>query len=67
MLQIQSKRMKEMSEETTQEVIKAIAFGMEDEDIANFAEITMDELESFKFDHAKEIEERKKEVEEFGE
>jgi hypothetical protein len=59
--------MKEMSEETTQEVIKAIAFGMEDEDIANFAEITMDELESFKLDHAKEIEERKKEVEEFGE
>lgn len=56
-----------MSEETTQEVIKAIAFGMEDEDIANFAEITMDELKSFKFANAKEIEERKKEVEEFGE
>ena len=55
-----------MSEETTQEVIKAIAFGMEDEDIANFAEITMDELESFKLDYAAEIEARKKEAEEFG-
>ena len=55
-----------MSEETTQEVIKAIAFGMEDEDIVNFAEITMDELVSFKLDYAAEIEARKQEAEEFG-
>ena len=55
-----------MSEETTQEVIKAIAFGMEDEDIANFAEITLDELETFKLDHSEEIAVRKKEAEEFG-
>lgn len=55
-----------MNDDTRQEVIKAIAFGMEDEDIANFAEITMKELETFKLDHAEEIEARKKEAEEFG-
>ena len=55
-----------MSDETKQEVIKAIAFGMSDEDIANFAEITMDELVSFKLDYTAEIEARRKEAEEFG-
>ncbi len=55
-----------MSEETTQEVIKAIAFGMEDEDIANFAEITEDELTSFKIDYSEEITNRKKEMGGFG-
>lgn len=55
-----------MNDDTTQEVIKAIAFGMNDEDIANFAEITTDALETFKLDHAQEIEARKKEAEEFG-
>lgn len=55
-----------MNDNTRQEVIKAIAFGMSDEDIANFAEITMDELVSFKLDYADEIAERRKEAEGFG-
>ncbi len=55
-----------MNDETRQEAIKAIAFGMSDEDVANFAEITMDELVSFKLDYAVEIAERRKEAEGFG-
>lgn len=55
-----------MNDDTRQEVIKAVAAGMADEDIANFAEITMDELASFKLDYAVEIAERKKEAEGFG-
>ena len=55
-----------MSDETRQEVIKAIAFGMSDEDVANFAEITVDEVVSFKLDNAAEIEKRRKMAEEFG-
>ena len=55
-----------MSDETRQEVIKALAYGMDDEEVANFAEITLDELASFKLDYEEEIEERRKEAEEFG-
>lgn len=55
-----------MTDETRQEVIKALAFGMDDEEVANFAEVTLDELVSFKLDNAEEIEARRKEAEEFG-
>ena len=48
-----------MGRETMIEVIKAIAAGMSDEQIANFADMDMDELEKFKVEHAQEIEERK--------
>nr|DAE62113.1 MAG TPA: hypothetical protein [Caudoviricetes sp.] len=55
-----------MNDDTRQEVIKAVAAGMADEDIANFAEITEDELTSFKIDYSEEITNRKKEMERFG-
>lgn len=55
-----------MNHETRQEVIKALAYGMDDEEVANFAEITLEELATFKLAYAAEIEARRKEAEEFG-
>lgn len=55
-----------MNDDTRQEVIKALAFGMDDESVANFAEITVEEVVSFKLDNAAEIEARRREAEEFG-
>lgn len=55
-----------MNDDTRQEVIRAVAAGMSDEDIANFAEITEDELASFKIDYSEEITNRKKEMGGFG-
>ena len=37
-----------MDRDTKCEVIKAVAAGMSDEDIANFADMELDELEAFK-------------------
>lgn len=54
-----------MSDETRQEVIKALAYGKDDEEVANFAEITLDEVVSFRLDNASEIEECRKEMGDF--
>lgn len=51
-----------MKEETIQEVIKALAYGEDIEDIANFAEVTIDEIVSMKLDYEKEINECKKQL-----
>lgn len=48
-----------MSEETKLELIKALAFDMPKEDIANEAGISIEELEEFEKEHANEINERK--------
>ena len=55
-----------MNNDTRQEMIKALAFGMDDVEVANFAEISVEEVMSFKSDNMKEIEARRKEAEEFG-
>lgn len=52
-----------MNDDVRQEVIKALAFGEDREEIANFAEITMDELISMELDNAEEIREYRKEME----
>lgn len=51
-----------MNDETRQEVIKAMAYGMSNVEIANFAEVTLDEIVNFRIDHATEIAEYKQEV-----
>ena len=55
-----------MDRDTKCEVIKAVAAGMSDEDIANFADMELDELEAFKRENAQEITARRKEWGEFG-
>lgn len=50
-----------MDRDTKCEVIKAVAAGMSDEDIANFADMELDELEAFKQENAQEITARRKE------
>lgn len=55
-----------MDRDTKCEVIKAVAARMGDEDIANFADMELDELEVFKKENAQEIVARRKEWEEFG-
>ena len=55
-----------MDRDTKCEVIKAVAAGMSDEDIANFADMELDELEAFKQENAQEITARRKEWGEFG-
>lgn len=55
-----------MDRETKTEVIKALASGMTDEQIANFADMTMEELQSFKEENAKEITARRGLMEGFG-
>lgn len=55
-----------MSDEIRQEVIKSIAFGVDIEEIANAAEVTVEEIEVFAVENADEIEERKRMSEEFG-
>lgn len=52
-----------MEKEIVIEVVKAIAFGMSDEQVANFADMELEELATFKKEHAQEIEERKKAME----
>lgn len=53
-----------MTDEQIQEIIKSFAYGMEVEEIADIEELTTDELEQFKKDHASEIEEKKASLEE---
>lgn len=53
-----------MEKEIELEVIKAIAFGMPDEQVANFADMELEQIASFKEEHAQEIEERKNAMEE---
>lgn len=48
-----------MNEETRLELIKAFAFGMSLEDIANEAGISIEEAEQFRVDNADEIDERR--------
>ena len=55
-----------MDRDTKCEVIKAVSAGMSDEDIANFADMELDELEAFKQENAQEITARRKEWGEFG-
>lgn len=52
-----------MNDDVRQEVIKALAYGEEKEEIANMAEITMDELISFELDNAEEIREYRRKLE----
>lgn len=49
-----------MNEETRLELIKAFAFGMPLEDIANEASISIEEAEQFRVDNADEIDERRR-------
>lgn len=58
--------MKDYSGENKQEIIKALAAGMQIMDIANFADTTEREIEQFAKENAKAISERKKAMEEFG-
>lgn len=51
-----------MSEETKIEVIKALAYGQSVEEVANFAEVHVEEIETFISENAAEIEERKRMV-----
>lgn len=48
-----------MNEETRLELIKAFAFNMSLEDIANEAGISIEEAEQFRVDNADEIDERR--------
>ncbi len=47
-----------MSEETRLEVIKALAYGVDIDDIANMAEVDVEEIERIKEAYADEIRER---------
>ena len=49
-----------MNEETRLEVIKAIAYGEDVEDIANMAEVDTAEIEKIRDDYANEINTRRK-------
>ncbi len=53
-----------MNEETRLEVIKAIAYGENVEDIANMAEVDTAEIEKIRDDYANEINTRRKAMEE---
>ena len=55
-----------MNNEIQTEVIKALAFGMSIVEIANFADMTEEEVEQFARNHKEEIEKRKNAVEEYG-
>lgn len=55
-----------MSDDVRQEVIKSLAFGVDIEEIANAAEVTVEEIEVFAVENADEIAERKMIAEEFG-
>ena len=59
-------RKQKMNDDVRMEVIKSLAFGVDIEDIANAAEVTVDEIKAFAEDHAYEIAERKRVSEEFG-
>lgn len=48
-----------MNEETRLELIKAFAFGMPLEDIANEAGVSIEEAEQFRVNNADEIDERR--------
>ena len=55
-----------MNDDVRQEVIKSLAFGVDIEEIANAAEVTVEEIEAFAVENADEIAERKRIAEEFG-
>lgn len=55
-----------MDKETRIEVIKAMASEMHDKQIANFADMDVEEVENFRAKNAGEIEARKRAMEEFG-
>lgn len=55
-----------MNDETRCEVIKALAYDGDIEEIANMAEITAEEVEVFAVENAAEIEERRRAAEAFG-
>lgn len=52
----------EMSEETRMEVIKALAYGVDIEDIANMAEVDEAEIEKIRIECADEIARRQEEI-----
>lgn len=55
-----------MKKETELEIIKAIAYGEDNESIANMAEVDIIEVEKIKNEHAEEIEDRRKEAMGYG-
>lgn len=55
-----------MNNDIRQEVIKSLAFEVDIEEIANAAEVTVEEIEVFAVENADEIAERKRMSEEFG-
>ena len=55
-----------MNNDIRQEVIKSLALGVNIEEIANAAEVTVEEIEAFAVENADEIAERKRMSEEFG-
>lgn len=44
------------NKDTRQEIIKALAYGMKKEDIANFAEVSLEEIEDFALENQEEVE-----------
>lgn len=55
-----------MNDDVRQEIVKSLAFGVDIEEIANAAEVTVEEIETFSVMNADEIAERKRMSEEFG-
>lgn len=53
-----------MNEDTRQEVIKALAYGESVEDIANMAEVDLEEIEQIQRDCASEIDRRREKIKE---
>lgn len=51
-----------MGEDTKLEVIKALAYGEDIEDIANMAEVEIDEIEKINEAYANEIKKRREEI-----
>jgi len=48
-----------MDGDTRQEVLKALAYGQDLEEIANFAEVSVEEIERFQTENEEEIEKEK--------
>ena len=55
-----------MTEQTQSELIKAFAYGATPESLNEVGRLTIPEAETFKKEHAEEIEQKKKELEEGG-
>lgn len=53
-----------VSEDDLLEIIKSLAFGVDKEEIANFAEIDVEAVEEIEKEYAKDIQERRRIVEE---